>query len=80
MVYNRYNNRNYSTCSYRNSSYPFTKLLGIKMKKGALSFKVIVVVAAFAIILLVSIIFLTWGRETAQKIGELFWKLIRGEG
>ena len=79
MVHNWYNNRNCNTCGYCNSSYSFAELLGNKMKKAALSFKVIVVVVAFVIILLVAVIFLTLGQDYVQRIGELFWKLIKGE-
>lgn len=46
------------------------------MKMGILSFKLIIIVVAFAIILLVVAAFLTFGKEILEDIGTLFWKLL----
>lgn len=48
--------------------------------KGKISFKVVVMIVAFAIILLVALIFLTAGKKWAEDLAKLFWDLIKGGG
>ncbi len=45
-----------------------------------MSFKIVIIIVAFAIILFVAIFFLIAGKEWMEKLLDLFWNTIKGGG